>query len=172
MDDQPTLYLIISGASAIEGAPVTDLVSLLHDRGWTVTVLSTPTGLQFHDAERITAITGDGIRVEFRRPGTGHSLPPADAVLGCPLSFNSTNKVATGIADNFAIALICEMIGHRVPTVIVPKAGAPLAAHPIFETNLAFLASMPAVSILRDPNRRLPSWQEVADTVAAHADPA
>jgi transcriptional regulator with XRE-family HTH domain len=53
-------------------------------------------------------------------PGTGKSVPPADAILACPLTFTSVNKVAGGIADNFAVGLICEMAGYKVPIVVVP----------------------------------------------------
>ncbi|MDA2808987.1 flavoprotein [Nocardiopsis suaedae] len=169
MSDERTLYLIVSGASCTDEEPVIDLVGGLRERGWTLTVLSTPTGLRFHDAERIAAVTGEEVRVDFRLPGTGRSLPPADAVLACPLSFNSTNKLAVGIADNFAVALMCEMLGHQVPMVLVPKAGAPLAAHPAYQQHLDFLSALPSVKVLRDPERRLPSWQTVIETVEAAA---
>jgi len=33
-------------------------------------------------------------------PGTGKPVPLADAVLACPLTFNSVNKFAHGHADN------------------------------------------------------------------------
>jgi hypothetical protein len=45
-------------------------------------------------------------------PGTGERTPPADAVLACPLTFNSVNKFAHGHADNFAVGLLCEMAGY------------------------------------------------------------
>ncbi|WP_017540661.1 flavoprotein [Nocardiopsis halophila] len=169
MPDERTLYLIVSGATVTDEEPVVDLVGMLHERGWKMTVLSTPTGHRFHDTERIAAITGEEVRVDFRLPGTGKSLPPPDAVLACPLSFNSTNKLATGITDNFAVALMCEMLGHRVPTVIVPKAGAPLAAHPAYEQHLRFLAGLPPVTTLKAPESGIPSWQTVVDTVESAA---
>jgi phosphopantothenoylcysteine synthetase/decarboxylase len=53
-------------------------------------------------------------------PGTGSPVPPADAVLACPLTFNSVNKFAHGHADNFAVGLLCEMAGYGVPVVVVP----------------------------------------------------
>ncbi|RCV53797.1 flavoprotein [Marinitenerispora sediminis] len=164
-----TLYLTVSGASTTEAEPVPDLARLLVTRGWRVTVVSTPTGVRFHDPDAIEAATGTPVRSEFRMPGTGTSLPPADALLACPWSFNSTNKTAHGIADTFAVALVCEMIGRGVPTVIVPKAGAPLARHPAFARSLADLESMVPVTVLYDPARPLPPWREVADAVSAAA---
>jgi len=159
------LYLLLSGASTSSNGPVTGLVRLLQEEGWTVTVLCTPTGTRFHDLDELGALTGEPVRVDFRLPGTGKSMPQPDAVLACPWSFNSTNKLAQGIADTFAVALACEMMGHGVPTVIVPKAGTPLAAHPAFERNIRDLKAISSVSVLRSDDGRMPSWKEVAEAV-------
>jgi phosphopantothenoylcysteine synthetase/decarboxylase len=51
-------------------------------------------------------------------PSTGAKTPAADAVLACPLSFNSVNKFAHGHADNFAVGLLCEMAGSGVPVTV------------------------------------------------------
>ncbi|WP_020380387.1 flavoprotein [Nocardiopsis potens] len=163
----PTLYLVVSGALSPEGVP--ELVELLQDDGWSVTVLSTPNGTRFHQPERLAELTGEQVRVEYRMPGTGKSLPPADAVLACPLTFNSTNKFAQGIADCFAIGLLCEMAGYGVPTVVVPSCKPQLAAHPAFQRSLETLESMPAVTVLYDPDApqdaRLPKWGELVAEV-------
>lgn len=164
-----TLYLVVSGASTTETETIPDLIGLVQAEGWQVTVLSTPAGTRFHDPEQIQALTGEAVRVEFRRPGTGKSLPPADVVLACPWSFNSTNRVALGLADTFATALVCEMIGHGVPTVLVPKAGAGLAGHPAWGRSLDLLDEIDNVTLLRDTERKLPSWKTVADVLAAVA---
>lgn len=161
-----TLYLTVSGAPAAE-EPVVDLVRLLQDQGWTLTVLSTPTGVRFHDLAAVEEITGEPVRIDFRRPGTGRSLPPPTALLACPWSFNSTNRTALGLSDTFAVALVCEMIGRRIPTVLVPKAGNALAGHPAWARSLQLLDEIPAVTILRDPARKLPRWQHVATTLDA-----
>ncbi|WDZ92270.1 flavoprotein [Nocardiopsis sp. HUAS JQ3] len=162
-----TLYLVLSGAPAPEGAA--ELVRAFQNRDWRVTVLSTPTGVRFHDQERLEELTGEPVRVDFRRPGTGKSLPPADAVLACPLTFNTVNKFAQGIADNFAVSLLCEMVGYRVPTVVVPHCKPQLASHPAFARSLETLRAMEAVTLLHDPDapyeRRMPTWQRVVDTV-------
>src|SRR5690606_13493608 len=92
MADQRVCSLVVSGSSAPEGVP--ELVELFQEDGWRITVLSTPAGTRFHDLDRLAELTGEPVRVDFRRPGTGKSLPPADVVLACPLTFNSTNKFA------------------------------------------------------------------------------
>ena len=101
--------------------------------------------------------------------GQGKPLPPADVVLACPLTFNSTNKFAQGPADNFAIALLCEMVGYGVPTVVVPHCKPQLSIHPAFVRSLQTLRVMEPVTVLHDPHApyedRLLSWQQVVDTV-------
>lgn len=162
-----TLYLVLSGAPAPEGAP--DLVRALHADGYEVVCLSTPNGVRFHDTTELEHLTGEQVRVEYRMPGTGSPLPPADAVVAAPLSFNSTNKFADGHADNFAIGLLCEMVGYAVPTVVVPHCKPQLAAHPAFRRSLDTLVSMPAVTLLYDHDApyesRLPTWAEVLQTL-------
>ncbi|WP_461003160.1 flavoprotein [Streptomonospora sediminis] len=162
-----TLYLTVSAAPAPEG--LSHLVKLLQTEGWQVAVFSTPTGTNFHDAAELEALTGNPVRVEYRMPGTGAPMPKADAVLACPLTFNSVNKFAQGNADNFAIGLLCEMTGYGVPTVVVPHCKPQLAAHPAFQQSLATLKSIPAVTVQFDPeapyDHRMPSWRHVADTL-------
>ncbi|WP_017627773.1 flavoprotein [Nocardiopsis chromatogenes] len=173
MANAPTLYLVVSGAPAPEGTA--DLVDLLLNDGYQVLVLSTPNGTRFHDTDRLAELTGEKVRVEYRMPGTGKSLPPADAVLACPLTFNSTNKFADGHADNFAIGLLCEMVGYDVPTIVVPHCKPQLASHPAFQRSLATLRSIPAVSLIHDPHApyedRMPTWEHVLQAVRS-ATPA
>lgn len=165
----PTLYLVVSGAPAPEGIP--GLVKLLQSEAWRIAVLSTPNGTRFHDPDLLAEVTGEQVRTEYRMPGTGAPMPPADAVLACPLTFNSVNKFADGHADNFAVGLLCEMVGYGVPTVVVPNCKPQLASHPAFQRSLATLRSIPAVSLLHDPaapyERRMPPWREVVDAVHA-----
>jgi hypothetical protein len=63
-------------------------------------------------------------------PGTSTPVPSADAVLACPLTFNSVNKFAHGHADNFAVGLLYEMAGYGVPVVVVPHCKPQRASHP------------------------------------------
>jgi hypothetical protein len=92
-------------------------------------------------------------------PGTGSPVPAADVVLACPLTFNSVNKFAHGHADNFALGLLCEMVGYGVPVVVVPHCKPQLASHPAFGASLETLRGM-GIRVLFDPDapyeRRLP----------------
>ena len=105
-------------------------------------------------------------------PGTAKGLPPAGAVLACPLTFNSVNKFAHGHADNFAIGLLCELLGYGVPITVVPHCKPQLASHPAFGASIATLRSA-GVNVLFDPSapyeRRLPAWRDVVEALPAPA---
>lgn len=156
------LYLVTSGAPAPEGIPA--LVEACHEAGWRVVVFSTPMGTKFIDCHVLERLTGEPVRSEYRMPGTGKSLPPADAVIACPLTFNSVNKFAHGHADNFAIGLLCEMTGYGVPVIVVPHCKPQLASHPAFTASIQTLRGM-GVKVLFDSaapyERRLPPWSDV-----------
>jgi hypothetical protein len=111
-------YLVVSGVPAPEGIPA--LVAACQAAGWRVVVFSTPAGSRFIDPAELEGLTGEPVRSEYRMPGTGSPVPAADAVLACPLTFNSVNKFAHGHADNFAVGLLCEMASYGVPVVVVP----------------------------------------------------
>src|SRR5690348_10305230 len=135
-------------------------------------VFCTPTGTRFIDAAELEELTGEPVRSEYRIPGAGNPLPAADAVLACPLTFNSVNKFAHGHADNFAVGLLCEMTGYGVPVVVVPHCKPQLASHPAFGASLETLRGM-GVRVLFDPDapyeRRLPPWREVVDALPVRA---
>jgi phosphopantothenoylcysteine synthetase/decarboxylase len=167
-----SLYLVVSGAAAAAGVP--DLVTVCHAAGWRVTVFATPAGVGFIDSGEVERLTGGPVRSEYRKPGTGTPVPPADAVLACPLTFNSVNKFAHGHADNFAVALLCEMAGYGVPTVVVPYCKPQLATHPAFAASLETLRSM-GVQVLFDldaPERQPPQWHEIVATLPRPAQGA
>jgi hypothetical protein len=164
------LYLVISGAPAPEG--VLTLVAECQAAGWRVVTFSTPAGTRFVDSGELERLTGEPVRSEYRLPGTGKPVPPADAVLACPLTFNSVNKFAHGHADNFAVGLLCEMVGYGVPVVVVPHCKPQLASHPAFTASLQTLRGM-GVRVLFDPDapyeRRLPLWREVVGALPIKA---
>jgi phosphopantothenoylcysteine synthetase/decarboxylase len=168
-----SLYLVISGAVAPEGVPA--LVAACHAARWRVTVFATPAGARFIDPGELERLTGAPVRWEYRTPGTGTPVPPADAVLACPLTFNSINKFAHGHADNFAVGLLCEMAGYGVPMVVVPHCKPQLASHPAFAASIETLRGM-GVQVLFDPDapegRRLPAWRQVVAALPGPSEKA
>ena len=153
------LYLIACGAPA--AADAVSFVEMAQDAGWHVRVIATPMGFKFLDADRLVKLTGGPVRTDFRRPDeASNGLPPADAVVAAPLTFNSINKWALGITDTVAIGMLCELVGSGVPTLAVPQVKVELARHVAFGPHLDALRSM-GVRVLFDQGAPMPSWQGV-----------
>ena len=169
-DRKGVLYLVASGAPAPEGIP--ELVSECQTAGWDVLVFATPHGARFLDVPELERLTSEPVRTDYRMPGEAKALPTADAVLACPLTFNSVNKFAHGHADNFALGLLCELAGYGVPVVVVPHCKPQLASHHAFPASITALRSM-GVTVLFNPDapyeRRLPPWQDVVAALPAPA---
>jgi phosphopantothenoylcysteine synthetase/decarboxylase len=151
--DGPVLYVIACG-----GRPAADLpgfVKQLQDDGWTVCVVSTPSGVKFLDAESLAELTGYPVRSDYKRPEEPDILPPADAFAVAPATFNTINKWAHGISDTLALGLLNEAVGLGFPIIAVPWPNVALARHPVFPRSVAELREW-GISVLLDPDS-LPS---------------
>jgi phosphopantothenoylcysteine synthetase/decarboxylase len=99
-------------------------------------------------------------------PDEPDELPGADAVVVAPATFNTVNKWAAGITDTFAVGLLCELAGLRVPIVAVPLVKDALARHVAFGRSVEVLRGM-GVRVLFDPEAppetRMPSWPRVLE---------
>jgi phosphopantothenoylcysteine synthetase/decarboxylase len=135
-------HLQIVVCAAGPAADVTQLITTAGQQSWTTAVTATPSALDFIDAEAIERLTRHPVRSTYRpSPGTRRSLPAADALIIAPATYNSLNKVALGIADNYAMTTVAELIGRQVPTVVVPFVNAALAARAPFRRAVADLRS-------------------------------
>ncbi len=110
--------MVVCAAPA--AASVDEFVRLAQDAGWLVRVIATPMGERFIGVAQLAALTGDRVRIGFRMPDEPDELPPANAVVVAPATFNTVNKWAAGITDTFATGLLCELTGLGVPIVAVP----------------------------------------------------
>jgi phosphopantothenoylcysteine synthetase/decarboxylase len=162
------LYQVVCAAPAASSAA--DFVRLAQDAGWRVRVIVTPMGMRFVDADHLAELTGDRVRADFRMPGDADELPPADAVVVAPATFNTMNKWAAGITDTFAAGLLCELTGVGVPIVAVPLVKDALAKHVAFARSLDVLRGM-GVRVLFDPDAppqsRMPDWHRVLEELHA-----
>lgn len=132
------LQIVVCGAGP--AADVAQLVSAAQEQSWTAAVTATPTATDFIDVPTIEELTGAAVRSSYRAsPGARRSLPPADALVIAPATYNSINKIALGLADNYAMTAVAELIGRQVPTVIVPFVNAALAARSPFHRAVASL---------------------------------
>lgn len=147
--EQRVLYVVVCAAPA--AADVHALVRLAQGAGWRVCVITSPMGRRFVDADRLADLTGEPVRSEYRMPDEPNELPAANAGIVAPATFNTINKWACGIADTFAVGLLCELTGLGVPIVAAPLLKDALARHVAFGANLDVLRSM-GVRVLSDPS--------------------
>ncbi len=142
------LYLIVCASP--RARQVGELVSSAQSRGWTVCAIPTPQALKFIDRPALEQQTGFPVRSEYEQPGATDTLPPPDAMLVCPATFNTINKWAYGLADTLALALLTEAIGLGLPLVAAPALNSAQAAHPAFDRSIAALREM-GVTVLYGP---------------------
>jgi phosphopantothenoylcysteine synthetase/decarboxylase len=145
---QPVLYVIACG-----GRPAGDLpafVTKLQASGWDVCVVATPSALKFMDTGKLTELTGHVVRSDYKQPDEPDVLPPPNAMVIAPCTFNTLNKWAYGSSDTLALGLLNEAIGLGLPVVAVPNPSTALAKHPAFLESVARLRSW-GVTVVFDP---------------------
>lgn len=140
-DAQPGPMLYLVGCAAPPVQYIDELIELLHQAGWRVCVILTPRAASWVDGQVLAQRTGHPVRHDYQLPGDPDSLPRADAVAVVPATFNTINKWAAGISDEFALGILNEVIGLRIPVIVVPYVKSSLAAHPEFDRNLKKLTA-------------------------------
>ena len=156
LTNDPVLYVIACGAGP--AGQVTRLISHARGRGWDPYLITTPAALDFLDLGELEAQTGHPVRSEYRKPGdtdSGRSLPKADAIIVAPATYNTINKWANGISDNFALGILAEAIGLRIPVVVLPFVNSALAAHPAFQRSVTLLRDA-GIDVIHGPGRLEP----------------
>ncbi len=133
------LYIIACGSPVARF--VSNLVAQAQQADWTVCVITTPQGTKFLDLSLLEQMTGYPIRSEYKQPNEPDILPPPDALIVFPMTFNTLNKWALGITDSLAVGLLCEYTGLRRPILAVPVTGEGLSYHPAFRRSLRMLRS-------------------------------
>jgi phosphopantothenoylcysteine synthetase/decarboxylase len=128
------LYVIVCAAWPAPG--VGKLIGAAMGEGWEVCVLATPAAVAFLDVAAIEAQTGWPVFSEYRRPGEAKRQPPADAVVVAPATYNTINKWAAGIVDNYALGSFAEATGLGLPVVVLPSVGDALAGNRVFRRSL------------------------------------
>lgn len=156
---QQVLYVIACGARPAGQLP--EFVSFAQAEGWDVCVVGTPDAAKFFDAGLLAELTGHPVRVQYKHPDEPDVLPPPDALVLAPATFNTVNKLAAGISDTLAAGLVNEAIGLHLPVIAVPWASG-LARHPAFGRSVALLRDW-GVSVILDTGRLPPSAAQEAE---------
>jgi phosphopantothenoylcysteine synthetase/decarboxylase len=143
------LYLVVCAAPPARDAD--RLVQLAQADGWEVCVIATPSARSFIDGPALEAASGHPVRSEYKQPDEADVLPPPDAIVAAPATFNTINKWAAGISDTLALGLLTEAIGKRLPVVALPFVNAAQAEHPAFQGSIDRLRAA-GVQVLYGPN--------------------
>jgi phosphopantothenoylcysteine synthetase/decarboxylase len=145
------LYVVICGVDRASDSYgfITDAMN----DGWQVCALPTPSGSEFVDVGRLASLTGYPVRTKFKSPSEADILPPADAFVVAPASFNTVNKIANGIADTLPVGIICEAVGKRQPVVLAPWMNRALVGHSAYSRSLKYLTDDGVEIVLTDRTR-------------------
>jgi phosphopantothenoylcysteine synthetase/decarboxylase len=163
-------YMVLSGNTTAARAP--ELLRGLVGLGFAqVIALATPNAARVVALRELADVAGAQV-VESYFDLAIRPRPPRGVVLFAPLSFNSLNKLAHGIADNLALSLVGEAIGRGTPVIVGPSLNAPLLAHPEAQVSLAKLRGwgieiVPPVVTSEGP--RLAPTEELLDAVRRYA---
>lgn len=126
------------------GAPLAgrtnDLFEHARQAGWDVSLTATDAASAWLGTDQLEA--SDAVR----KPGERKRRRP-DALLVCPLTFNSGSKWALGIADNRPMSLMCESLGAGIPIVAVPMVNESLWQHPSWAGHLKVLSNAGVVFV-------------------------
>lgn len=135
-DRQPprVLYWIMCAAPPVQDWE--EAARQLQEDGWDVYAIPTQTAASWVDLDSLAQVTGNVVRTRPRLPYETDELPPADAVLVAPATFNTLNQWAAGINDTLALGLLNELLGLEVPIVVAMYCKTALAAHPAYRPNI------------------------------------
>lgn len=133
------LTLVVCGAPL--AARCHDVAARAVEAGWMVRVVATSSAMNWIDDAQVEQVTGCAVLAEHRQPGQAKRFPPPAKVIVCPATFNTVNKLAAGIMDNYAIGLLCESLASQTPLTIVPMVNNRLWPHPAWQRNLEMLTA-------------------------------
>jgi Flavoprotein len=135
-DRTPVLTVVACGAGP--ASFVTALTGQAIERGWTVQVVATPAALAFIDAAAIEEQTGSPVRSQYSPPGSPRSQVP-DVIIVAPATYNTICKWAFGTSDTYALGILAEMTGMRIPVIVLPYVNAALAGRAPFRRSVESL---------------------------------
>ncbi len=151
------LYIVVSGAGTAHRMPA--IAGRLSAHFQQVIVVPTENASRVISQREFAAVDGaqivDSYFDELIQP-----YPPEGIVLCAPCTFNSLNKLATGIADNLALSITAEAIGRGTPVVVALSVNPPLHAHPRTAASIEVLKSWGVDVIDAAKSER---WMTLAD---------
>jgi phosphopantothenoylcysteine synthetase/decarboxylase len=114
------------------------LVSALLQVVSQVITIATPNATRVIAPRDLSSVAGNRL-VESYFDAAILPRPPDGLSLVAPCSFNSLNKLASGVADNLAMSVAAEAIGRRTPVLVALSVNPPLYRHPRTAASIATL---------------------------------
>lgn len=137
MDDHKSLFLFVTGAGTCIQVP--NLIRQLLAHGYSLYSVLTPNVAQVTAPAPLMEIPGNQWIHAYRQEPLDRY--PFGTLLVAPCTFNTFNKIALGLADNLATAMIADGLGAGCPVIIAPSMNRGLWAHPQTKLSLERLES-------------------------------
>jgi phosphopantothenoylcysteine synthetase/decarboxylase len=147
------------------------MVKLAHNKGWSIYCIATPAAVEhFLDVDALAELTGHPVRTSYRKPGD-EPLPRAEAIIVAPATYNTINKWAAGISDNYVLNQLAELTGLGANIVVLPFVNQGLAANQVFLRSIEELRNA-GVRVLFGPGELEPhpprTGESILDTYPWH----
>lgn len=137
MSEERALFLFVTGAGTCLQVPA--LIQVLLAQDYTVYSVLTPNVAHVTAPATLMDIPGNHwIHSYGQRPLERY---PFGTLLVAPCTFNTFNKIALGLADNLATAMIADGLGAGCRVVIAPAMNRGLWAHPQTAASAARLSA-------------------------------
>lgn len=161
-EPRKVLYLIVCGAGP--ASRIDDMVKLAHADGWQVYCIATQAAVQyFLDVPALEELTGHQVRTTYRQP-EDEPLPRADAIIVAPATYNTINKWAAGISDNYVLNQLAELTGLGAHIIVLPFVNTGLAGNRVFHRSIQQLRDA-GVRVLFGPGEFEPHPPRTGATV-------
>lgn len=137
MSDDDALFVFVTGAGSCVSVPT--LLRALVAQGFTVYSVLTPNVAQVTAPAPLMEVPGNHWIHTYQQ--TPLERYPFGTLLVAPCTFNTFNKIALGLADNLATAMIADGLGAGNRVIIAPAMNRGLWAHPQTKASRARLES-------------------------------
>lgn len=164
MNDDSALFLFVTGAARCTQTP--ELIRALIAQGFTVYSVLTPNVAQVTAPAPLMEVPGNHWIHAYQQ--TPLERYPFGTLLVAPCTFNTFNKIALGLADNLATAMIADGLGAGNRVIIAPSMNRGLWAHPQTVASLARLQSWGCAIVppaIRDEKVSMAPVAEIMATV-------
>ncbi len=132
MQNVPDIFLFVTAAGTVTHVP--RLIRLLLDRGYSLYSVATPNVAHVTALAPLLDVPGNHWIHSYQQQPLERY--PFGTLLVAPCTFNTFNKIALGLADNLATAMIADGLGAGSPVVIAPSMNRGLWAHPQTKQSL------------------------------------